>query len=175
MVIHCDIPIKSSQRKKTLFCSICLNTGVWSWDNTKGAVWRHSEGLGQRCFGGRKLSHLHLWCHQCWKNLHLFRSFINGFNPKGFYFNCLTPSCVSNLCCADCRSRLWCRDSAQVTGPDLQQYWRSGFYLNNCQTSSLQRICKTLHGATTWRGSIQEKLVQATQRGKRISWLCSTF
>ena len=45
--------------------------GVRSWDQPAGPVWWHGEGSGQTCSGRRKLSGVHVRCHQRWQNLHL--------------------------------------------------------------------------------------------------------
>lgn len=48
--------------------------GVWSWDKTGRTFWRHSKRFGKRCSWRRKLASFHLWSHQRWEDLHVFRS-----------------------------------------------------------------------------------------------------
>jgi len=52
------------------YCVVFL--GLWPRRYTKGYVWGHSEGSCKGCFRGTKFSGLHIWCHQCWEDLHIF-------------------------------------------------------------------------------------------------------
>lgn len=49
------------------------HSGVWSRGQSEGRLWGLSSWFGQRCYGRRKLSGVHIRSHQCGEDVHFRR------------------------------------------------------------------------------------------------------
>lgn len=74
---------------------------------------------------------------------------------------------LHNLAMSSCyfRSRCGCWYPASVSWCYFQQYWWTDFHWDEHQTSPVSRVHQALQGAADGGGVVQEKPLQATERG----------